>query len=277
MRIFDNIEDALKCQYDGAVIAVPSHLHAEIACRVIENKLPVMLEKPIDVNMEEAERICDSVDKNKSVCLIAYCLRFDLGLCKIKDILDSGILGKVYSVDSFAGDYLPESRPGSDYRKLYSAFRDKGGGVCIDYSHELDYFRWLFGEVHDVLAMVGKVSDLKIEVEDVSECLVKCENGAIGRIHVDYFSRVPRRRLLINCRNGVIDYDLLKRDLNVFNASENKTDHFSYDGKRNLIYLKQIRHFFDCIKGQSKPLITAKDATKTLKLALMIRSNYSHQ
>ena len=54
-------------------------------------------------------------------------------------------LSKVYSARAISSSYLPDWRPGQDYRTTYSAHKDMGGGVSIDLIHEWDYLSWLFG------------------------------------------------------------------------------------------------------------------------------------
>lgn len=272
ITIFEDIDDALKLKYDAAIIAAPTHKHADITCKIALNKIPMLLEKPIETNLQSAKTICDAVKKAGIICQVAYCLRFDPGLCRIKEILSSGKLGKVYAVDCSVGDFLPEARPGIDYRKIYSAKKENGGGVCIDYSHELDYFRWLFGESKNILASVKKISDIDIETEDIAECILESENEIVGRVHMDYISRTPHRRISIYAADGTIEYDFIKRHIQVFYASQKQTEQFNYEADRNLIYIKQLQHFFDCISKKAESIITPEDAMKTLELALKIRS-----
>ena len=77
---FSELDEALQRHYDGVLVAVPNHLHAEVACKVIEKKMDVVIEKPIEISLDSALKIQRAVEKNNVVCLIAYCFRFDPAL-----------------------------------------------------------------------------------------------------------------------------------------------------------------------------------------------------
>ena len=271
---FADVDQALERDYEGVVVAVPNFLHAEVGCKVIEKKMNLLLEKPIEINLESALKIAEAARVNKVVCMVGYCLRFETGLREVFKIVQSGRLGKIYSVDMSIGHYLPDWRAGIDYRSTYSGKRAQGGGVCLDLSHEFDYFRWFFGEAKDVVSVVKKVSDLEIDVEDVADCIITTESGVIGRIHLDYLSRVAERRLSINGSKGKLEYDLNTRELKTFYAGDKGWQEKKFDAERNLMYKSQFGHFLDCVRQGKEPLITAEDAVKTLKLALRVRSSF---
>lgn len=270
---FANVDEALEKHYDGVIVAVPNHLHAAVACKVIRKKLNLIIEKPVETNLESAKRIQEAVKQNGVICLVAYCLRFDPGMQKVFEVLQSSRLGQVYSVDISAGRYLPDWRPGVDYKSVYSASKSQGGGVCLDLSHEFDYFRWLFGEAKDVVSVVRKTSDLEIDVEDIAECIITLEKGVIARIHLDYLSRSPRRYLYINGQDGTLEYNLASNQLKLFFPHDNLRQYKQFSTERNVMYRNQLQHFFDCVEQVKQPLITADDAVKTLELALRVRSS----
>jgi predicted dehydrogenase len=272
-EIFSDIDKALKRHFDAALVATPTYLHADISCKVIEKEIPVIIEKPIEIDIANAVKIQDCIEKHNTPCLIAYCLRFDVGLQKIHQILSSGKLGKIYSVDINIGQYLPDCRPGIDYRKVYSSKKSRSGGICLDISHEFDYFRWLFGEPKKIMAISRKISDLEIDAEDIAEALIETENGTIGHVHIDYFSRLMHRQLRIDASGGAIEYDLFSRRLTVKLQGDESEHTEQFETERNTIYCDQLKHFVDCVKGKTKPLISAADAIKTLKFALEVQGD----
>ena len=271
MQSFSSLDEALESHFDGAVVAVPNHLHEDVACQVIEKGIDLILEKPIASDLESAKRIQEAVDRHQVICLVAYCFRFDPGMQHIADLIRSDALGTIYSVDISVGQYLPDWRGGVDYRTTYSAHKSEGGGVCVDLSHEFDYFRWLFGDARQVLSVSQKVSDLEIDVEDIAEAIIVTENGIIGRIHLDYLSRVARRRIYINGSKGLLEYNVITGEINVTsdNNESHKTQTFNTD--RNILFANQLQHFIACVKTRQCPLIDVSDAIKTLELALRVR------
>ena len=270
---FSTLKQALKNDYEGTVVCVPNHFHAEVAVPVIEKKLPILLEKPVETNLAAAYKIKEAVDKHKVICQIGYCLRFSDALMYIHNLLYSGALGKIFSADLIIGQYLPDWRPGTDYRKVYSAKKNEGGGVCLDISHELDYFRWFFGEPAQVHSFVNKISNLEIDAEDIAETIVTTESGIIGRIHLDYLSRAAKRTLSIVAEKGNIEFDFITGMLKTYDADDKFWKCRQYNAERNIIYKRQLQHFMDCVKTGHKPLIDIDDSIKTLEFALSIRGD----
>jgi predicted dehydrogenase len=91
------------------------------------------------------------------------------------------------------GNYLPDMRPGADYRTLYCARAESGGGVIFDAIHEIDYLVWLFGPVERVSAESGRIGDLDIDVEDYAALALTHRSGVRSEIHLDYLQRSKRR------------------------------------------------------------------------------------
>ncbi|MHC1771796.1 MAG: Gfo/Idh/MocA family protein [Flexilinea sp.] len=89
-----------------------------------------------------AKEIVDLCDKYNRFAFIAYCLRFAPPYKKIKTLVDSGELGKVFSIRaSVAG-----KKAITDAHTNYRTVKKLGGGVISDFSHEIDYSLWFAGK-----------------------------------------------------------------------------------------------------------------------------------
>ena len=100
----------------------------------------------------------------KNEVYVGYNLRFHPLINKIRALCRGR---KLWTIHVFCGSYLPDWRPGRDYRETSSAMRDSGGGVLLDLSHELDYIQWLAGRLEVDHAVSEKVSDLEIDSDDI--------------------------------------------------------------------------------------------------------------
>ncbi len=69
------------------------------------------------------------------------------------ELFDKSFIGQTLYTSVECGSYLPDWRPGNNYKKSVSAKKDLGGGVLLELSHELDYIRWIFGEIKNIYAV----------------------------------------------------------------------------------------------------------------------------
>lgn len=137
---------------------------------------------------------------------VGYNLRFHPVLAELRRRLDGR---RVVSAEVYAGQWLPDWRPGSDYRASYSASANKGGGVLRDLSHELDLIGWLFGGWKRLTAIGGKRGDLAITSDDTWGVLMELESGAILTLQLSYLDRPGRRRLNVVAPDRTIAADVM--------------------------------------------------------------------
>src|SRR5690606_21417659 len=115
--------------------------------------------------------------------------------------------GKPLWANIEVGQYLPDWRPWQNYRESYTARKELGGGIILDASHEIDYARWLFGEVDTLLCMADKVSDLELNVEDCATVLMRMKSGMQVDVHLDCIQRHYTRHCKIVGANGTMHWD----------------------------------------------------------------------
>jgi predicted dehydrogenase len=111
-------------------------------------------------------------------------------------------------------------------------------------------------------------------VEDIAETIVTTARGTIGRIHLDYLSHASRRKLSIIAEKGNLEYDFITGMLEIYESGSDFWKRRLFNEERNVMYKKQLRHFMECVRNKSRPLVNAEDAVKTLEFALNIRSNF---
>ena len=145
----------------------------------------------------------------ESVYYVASPLRYNAVIRWIKNNINKD---EVLSVRSISSSYLPDWRPGQDYRKTYSAYKKMGGGVSIDLIHEWDYLTYLFGLPKKILSMIGKHSDLEIDSDDYAIYIAEYQNMTV-ELHLDYFGRNTIREIEIITKNETIIGDILNNQL----------------------------------------------------------------
>lgn len=240
---------------EAVVITSPTAFHLPQALIAARKKKHIFVEKPLSHNLKEVNTLLKLCQKNKTILQVGYQMRFHPKLINLKKSIDSGKIGKIYGARIEAGQNLADWHPGIDYSKSYSALKKLGGGVVLDLSHEIDYACWFFGKIKKVKAIVKKISDLKIETEDLAEILLEFDSGVVCSIHLDYLQRSYRRTCQLIGSKG-----------NLYWKDKQKID-------RNLPYLAEMKNFIRSIQGKGKPVVDGKQAREVLKVALKIKEN----
>ncbi len=261
------LDDVLGCeQFDFAVIANETYKHIDTAITLANKGLHLFIEKPLSHNLEGVEILKEIVEAKKLKVFIAYNLRFLGGIRKIKQILERGTIGQLYFAKIEVGQYLPDWRPNTDYRKSYSADIKKGGGVSLDLSHEIDYMRYLFGMPLSWKIFKTKVSDIEINSDDLFEGIYQFDNGFICNVHLDYLQKKQRRAIRIIGSDGSITADIINKYIEIVKDNEIQTLNDESLFNIGPTYMDELYYFIDVIKNDAYPLVSLNDGISILKM-----------
>ena len=172
----------------------------------------VLIEKPLAVNYEEGIHVTKELVQRGGITQVGYNLRFSPSLREFKRRVDGLSLGRVLSVRAETGQYLPDWRTGRDYRTTASARGESGGGVLRELSHEIDYLRWIFGDIEWVSAWCGKQSDLELDVEDTAHLTMGFASegsslALVGQLNLDFVRHDRTRSVTAVCAEGTLRWD----------------------------------------------------------------------
>jgi len=273
-RPFDTLDEALRAGADAAFITTPPHLHVPIALQAARTGCNLFIEKPLSHTEEGLSDLINVVRQNHLVTMAGCNMRFHHGPATIKRLLGEGVIGEVISATLDAGQYMPDWHPNQDYRQRYSALCSMGGGVVLDGIHEIDYARWLFGEVAEVFCYGGKMSNLDIDVEDSANVLMKFKAGFSAMIHIDYIQRAYARSCKVIGETGTIVWDITAQ-LRWFSASTKQWTviELPEDYTINDMYLEEIRHYLDCVEHGVKTALDVEEAARVTRVALAIKQS----
>lgn len=243
--------------YDVVFITNPTSMHYETVMRFAPHTKSFFIEKPIFDSTDINKQIFKVIESKPSY--VACPLRYNAVLQYVKQNID---LNRVFATRAISSSYLPDWRPGQDYRKTYSAHRELGGGVGIDLIHEWDYLTWLFGMPTLCKSIQTTISNLEIDSDDLAIYIGKNERTTF-ELHLDYFGRKPIRTVDLFSDEDTIHCDLL--DGTVTYLKEGKT--IRLESERNTFQLKEISHFFDIINNRIENDSTPEHAYNVLKIA----------
>lgn len=231
---YSEIEDL---KFDFAIVSNPTSLHAEVIESLIAFNLPLFIEKPLfsDLNNEE---LVSKVEREGIKTYVACNLRFLDCLIFTNDFIKNK---RINEVNSYCGSYLPDWRPNVDFRSVYSANKELGGGVHIDLIHEMDYVYWMFGSPDTVNSVMKNNSSLNISAYDYTNYLLEYPQFAVN-IVLNYYRRDSKRTLEIVTSEGTINVDLIKNTVKF-----KDTILFSSDKTILDTYRDQLQYFMDTV------------------------------
>lgn len=137
--------------------------------------------------------------------------------------------------------------------------------MALDLSHEIDYMRYFFGDPHSSRIVKAKVSDLKIDSEDIFEGLY-VYNNFICCVHLDYLQKNRKRLIRIEASKGSLVCDLIKNKIIIEINGKKKiiADKKLFD--LNKTYTQEIQSFISSIENNHKPEVAFEDGVRVLEL-----------
>jgi predicted dehydrogenase len=192
------------------------------------------------------------------------------------------VLGNLLGVRATIGEYLPNWHPYEDYRIMYAARADLGGGVVLTQIHEFDFLYSIFGTPSRVYAVGGHWSDLEVDVEDTASTLMEVPyDGRVLpiQLHQDYLQSPPNRQCEVIGDLGRVVMDLHALTVSLFTRGKAKPEVFRVENfDRNNLFLDQARHFLHCIETREKPVVDLADGIQSLRMALAVKESIArHQ
>jgi len=250
--------------FDFAIISNPTHLHYEYIEKLTHKGISLFIEKPAIHSLEYVDELIQLIEDKKIVTYVACNLRFHPCIIYLKEFLIKWESKRINEVSIYCGSYLPDWRPNKDFRTIYSANSEMGGGVHLDLFHELDYTHWLFGKPKAIHSVKRNSSSLNINAFDYANYVLEYENFAASII-LNYYRIDSKRTIEILFDDETLIIDLIKNNiLNNKGIVVYQSDDF------NIIdtYKNQMEHFILSLKGNQKQMNTFADSIEVLKTCL---------
>ncbi len=248
---------AINTVYDVIFITNPTEYHIESLKRTMAWGKNFFIEKPA-ASIHQLKELETLQLKDDAVYYVACPLRYHAVIQYLKKNVD---FNQVISIRSISSSYLPDWRPGTDYRKTYSADKALGGGVSIDLIHEWDYLTFLFGVPKKISCMLGQKSRLQINSEDYAIYIAEYSDKII-ELHLDYFGRKTIREIML-----MTDTDTICGDIKNNRIEFMKTGKIvDFNENRDDYQIRELTHFLHIIEGKLKSDSDIQHAIGVLKL-----------
>lgn len=256
------LSDGVTRQYDAVFITNPTSMHYETLRRFSRAAKAAFIEKPVFDNPDAA--LSELCLPENGIYYVACPLRYHPVIAYVRQNIK---LERVYAARAICSSYLPDWRPGTDYRLCYSAHRDMGGGADIDLIHEWDYLSWLLGPVETGFSIRQRVSSLEIDSCDIAAYIARTRQAVI-ELHLDYFGRKSIRQLQLFLPEDTVMCDLLAGTV-CWQASGTSV---ALDCGRDRYQMAEICHFFDILEGRCP---NDSDISGALRVLCYARGRFS--
>lgn len=243
-------QEALDSGAKAAFITSPTHLHMPQTLDSVRAGMHVFVEKPIAHQTKQLSELLALAEEHKKVIQVGYMLEFHPFLKEMKSYCDNQYFGKLISLESYWGDYLPNWHPWEDYKTSYAALTEMGGGVALTLSHELDTLMWLKNDLPNSYFMLKSNHEaLHMQADNISEVIMRFEDGCMARAHMNYIEKKPKRRTILLFANGRLTFEYFKNSLVIEDFLKDSIEpKILSDFDRNDLFVSEARHFFKRIE-----------------------------
>ena len=276
--------DAVDVPVDGAILATPSHMHADHAEHCLSRGWPCLIEKPIEVSLDAAERIVRASARTGLPVLTGHHRRYHASIHALRDILRSGEIGQPVLANVIWAMKKPDTY-------FQGNWRTGGGGspVMINMVHEIDLLRFLLGDIVEVLAMGGQPIRGAERVEN-GVIALRFEGGLLASIAFTDTAPSPwgfeagtnenpniagsgQDSMWIAGTKGGVSFPTLRVWTGAADWGEAPTAR-KIDVGETVPLDAQLSHFLDVLDGAA-PLIDAEDAKRSLAITLEVEAQVS--
>lgn len=269
----------------AVIVANPNALHVTTALDCLAAGVPVLLEKPVGVHLDEVRELVAASAATGVLVLVGHHRRHNPLIARAHEIVNSGALGTLTNVTALWQLRKPDSYFDIPWR------REAGAGMLLtNLIHDLDLLRHLCGEVRQVQAITSNAVR-SFGNEDCAAVLLQFENGALGTLtgsdaaaapwswelgcgeNPVYPRQADQPCYLLAGTGGALSIPQLKRwhyaeaGAGWHDPLLQVQESFSADEALRL----QLLHFIEVARGQAEPLVSAADAARTLALIEAIR------
>ncbi|GGF86788.1 Gfo/Idh/MocA family protein [Paenibacillus abyssi] len=259
---------------DAVSVCTPNATHAIISIAAAEAGAHVLVEKPMASTDKEAAQMIEAAKKNGVMLMVGHNQRFMPPHVKAKEILKSGVLGKVLSFRTSFGHPGPEGWSVDGKESWFFRKEEAIMGAMGDLGvHKSDLIRWLLDdEVADVAGFIGTVSKQDTDVDDSANCILRMKSGAIGSLVASWtYYKGEDNSTVLWCENGVMKIGTDPEDQVIVELRNGNVERYKVGAiATNTVQVTSgvIDEFVHCIVTNTPPSISGEEGRKSLNVIL---------
>ena len=236
---------------DAAVVAVPTSLHAEVGCALLESGADVLVEKPIAADQASAQRLVDTAARNGRILQVGHLERFNPAVTALKKIVRLPLFFEIHRLSLFSPRSLDVD-------------------VVLDLMiHDLDIVLDLAGMMPEEIRAAG-ISILSEKV-DIANVRLAFPGGCIANLTASRVSTERVRKLRLFQPHQYISLDYQKQEAVAFTVSGSQQIGFQplAVAKEEPLRL-EVESFLDAVARRARPLVPGEEGLRALEVALAI-------
>ena len=264
MKVVDTFEQGLAEKPDAVFICSPPALHMAQAEAALLAGAHVMVEKPLALDMESLEKVNALAKQNGLTVSVALCNRYHAGILRVKELVESGELGKIINVRATMCEFFPHSRP--DYMQTYYV-RYSG---CFELIHAVDYAIWVAGgEPQEIYGIYGSDADIGFSSPDNAEVLLRTDRGVTCSVNLGFYRFPAQSELFVYGTKGTCElrYCHTGYELRIYTRDSEDWREEKVDGlERNMMFRAEDGEFLESIATGIYKGCSMDDAARAVRV-----------
>lgn len=261
----DYIEMLASERLDAVSICTPHNTHRDITLKVMDYKIPILLEKPVATSREEIGELVEKSEGLGIKVMVAHSLRFSETFMTAKEVLSSGEIGDILFI---IGKYL-SFKDYSAYPKWKTTKKEAWGGTLFrDGIHIVDSIIWFSGK--EVISAEGIPLNLffDTEVEDTFLGILRFKDGSVAQLSMSSITKgFEQIGVEVYGTKGSLRVD--NNELIIY--KEDKIPKYIKPAiGPSDFWKREIDHFVDCVIDNKEPLVTLREASKTMEAIFLL-------
>lgn len=252
---FTDHRQLLEQDLDVVSIVVPTTLHTPIGMDAIDAGAHILMEKPIADSLENAQRLSNAAKEAKVKLMVGHIERFNPAVMRLKEIIDSGTLGKIVSISTRrVGPYNP---------------RIRDVGVILDIGvHDIDVISYLYGmKVNEVYAIAG--ADIH-SMEDHAAIMLRFDHEFSGLVETNWLTPHKVRKLTAIGVKGVAYLDYIDQTVELHDGAWIRKAKINKEEPLR----KELEYFIDAVTHGGEPQPSGEDGIHALRVAMAAIESY---
>ncbi len=253
-------------RFNAAVIATTAPQHLTHASEMLERGLSVLIEKPLAIDLKEAEAFLATAEAQPKIVAVAYVYRANPLLVHMRDALRSGEYGRPLEFIVYGGQNFPTYRPA--YRDTYYRSHESGGGAIQDaLTHLFNVGLWLVGPMEKIVVDADHQVLDGVQVEDTVHALARHQDGVMASYVLNQHQPANETTITVVCERGQLRFENHRQRWRVCTTPDAAWQDFLLPAPlvRDALFIRQADSFLDAIEGKAAPLCDLRDGLQTMR------------